>query len=155
METVQWETLPAEVQALVTAAQEATAAAYAPYSRFRVGAAFRLEDETIITGANYESASYGLTCCAERISLFQVQQQGKVPHITAMAVTAQPEMADATQASVPVPPCGACRQVLFEASDRIGRDFPIYAASPDGTKVMLTSAHELLPAGFGPANLGM
>jgi cytidine deaminase len=90
---------------LVKAALEARAKAVAPYSRFRVGAALLTEDGRIVTGVNIESASYGLTCCAERVALFKALSEGH-RKFSAIAVVARiPEGPS---------PCGACRQLLAE-----------------------------------------
>lgn len=90
---------------LVRAALAAMEKAVAPYSKFRVGAAILTEDGAIITGANVESASYGLTCCAERIALFKALTEG-YKNIVMVAITAAIE-------NGPMP-CGACRQLLIE-----------------------------------------
>lgn len=90
---------------LVVAAIEAQKQAVAPYSKFAVGAALLTKDGEIISGANVESASYGLTCCAERIALFKALTEGK-RDFTAVAVVARME-------GGPMP-CGACRQLLSE-----------------------------------------
>lgn len=90
---------------LVRAALKARLRASAPYSRFRVGAALLTADGTIVAGANVESASYGLTCCAERVALFKALTDGH-KKILAVAVTARIEGGPT--------PCGACRQLLAE-----------------------------------------
>src|SRR5437867_11627258 len=90
---------------LVRAAIKARKAAIAPYSKFKVGAALRTQKGEIITGANVESASYGLTCCAERVALFNALTSGK-KNFQAMAVVAR--------APGGPMPCGACRQLLAE-----------------------------------------
>ena len=91
--------------ALVKAAVAARRRAVAPYSRYQVGAPLRTRRGRIITGANVESASYGLTCCAERVALFKALTEGEREFV-AIAVTA----------ALPggVMPCGACRQLLAE-----------------------------------------
>jgi cytidine deaminase len=86
-------------------AREAREMAIAPYSKFRVGAALLTEDGEIITGCNVESATYGLTVCAERIAVFKAVSEGFLK-FTAIAVVAD--------AHTVTPPCGACRQVLWE-----------------------------------------
>ena len=91
---------------LFTQAMEAATKAYAPYSHFRVGAAVQLDDGSVITGANVENRSYGLTNCAERTALFHAVAMGK-RNFTAIAI-ATPD------ADYPVGPCGACRQVISE-----------------------------------------
>jgi cytidine deaminase len=90
---------------LVRAALAARERAVAPYSRFRVGAALLAADGSVTTGANVESASYGLTCCAERVALFKALTEGR-RGFTALAVAAP--------APGGVMPCGACRQLLAE-----------------------------------------
>ncbi len=95
------------MEELARAAERAAEHAYAPYSRFRVGAALLLEDGSIHTGCNVENSSYGLTICAERTALFRaVAERG--PHIRISAV------AVANLNGAASPPCGACRQVLSE-----------------------------------------
>ena len=90
---------------LVAAAVEARKQAVAPYSRFRVGAALLTATGAVVTGANVESASYGLTCCAERVALFKALTQGE-RDIVAIAVVARLPKGPM--------PCGACRQLLAE-----------------------------------------
>lgn len=91
---------------LFVQAMEAAKHAYAPYSHFRVGAALLLDDGSVITGANVENRSYGLTNCAERTAIFHAVAMGK-RNFTAIAI-ATPD------AEYPVGPCGACRQVISE-----------------------------------------
>jgi cytidine deaminase len=91
--------------ALITAAAKARERAVAPYSRFKVGAALLTLNGEIITGANVESASYGLTCCAERVALFTALTQGARSFMAVAVVARAP--------GGPMP-CGACRQLLAE-----------------------------------------
>lgn len=98
---------------LADAARSARASAYAPYSKFHVGAAVMLDDGQIISGANVENASYGLTCCAERIAIFSARTQHPRARIIALAVSAgDDDFAHETQHTRM--PCGACRQVMME-----------------------------------------
>ncbi|HQR46023.1 MAG TPA: cytidine deaminase, partial [Thermoanaerobaculia bacterium] len=92
-------------RALVAAATRARRHAAAPYSKFRVGAALLAEDGRVFTGCNVESASYGLTVCAERTAVFKALSEG-VRRFRAVAVV--------TAAKEPTAPCGACRQVLWD-----------------------------------------
>ena len=96
-----------ELERLRVAAMEVAARAYAPYSKFYVGAALLFDDGSVFTGCNVENVSYGLTSCAERNALFRaISERGPGPKIVAIAVT--------NAASAPCPPCGACRQVMAE-----------------------------------------
>jgi len=90
---------------LLTAARRARRNARADYSGFRVGAALEAADGTIITGCNVENASYGLTMCAERVAMFKAISEGhkRFRRIVVVADTAEP-----------TPPCGPCRQILWE-----------------------------------------
>src|SRR6516162_870140 len=90
---------------LVAAARRAREHASAAYSRFKVGAALETADGTIITGCNIENATYGLTICAERVAMFKALSEG-YRAFTRIAIVADTES--------PTPPCGACRQVLWE-----------------------------------------
>ncbi|MBI4476604.1 MAG: cytidine deaminase [Acidobacteria bacterium] len=91
--------------ALIKAAREARERAVAPFSGFKVGAALQTTGGTIVTGCNVENASYGLTMCAERVAMFKALSEG---HRDFAAVAVVSDTAS------PTPPCGACRQVLWE-----------------------------------------
>jgi cytidine deaminase len=90
---------------LVRAARTARRHAHAGYSKFKVGAALETADGTIITGCNVENATYGLTICAERVAMFKALSEGH-RRFTRVAVVAKTK--------APTPPCGACRQILWE-----------------------------------------
>ena len=97
-------------EALLAAAREAAEQAHCPYSNFHVGAAVRCSDGTVVTGCNVENASYGLTICAERVSLFNCVAQGLQPlELAVSCVDAQNNTSLSTRM-----PCGACRQVMQE-----------------------------------------
>ena len=118
---------------LIHAAAAVRLHAFAPYSRFRVGAAGRGASGHIHTGCNVESASFGLTCCAERVALFNAVSEGE-REIVAVAVV--------TDVSPPAAPCGACRQVLFE----FGADMAVIRANLAGERVDAVM-RDLLPDG--------
>lgn len=90
---------------LIEAARQAREKAYAPYSRFKVGAAVLTQSGRIITGCNVESASYGLTLCAERVAIFKAISEGELSFKKIAVVTDTDEL---------TPPCGACRQIIWE-----------------------------------------
>ncbi len=124
----------AEKKSLVAAAANARRHASAPYSRFRVGAALLSEDGRLFTGCNVESASYGLTVCAERTAVFKALSEG-VRGFRAVAVV--------TGAEEPTAPCGACRQVLWDQC----RDIDVVMQTTAGRRVESRLA-ALLPLAF-------
>ncbi len=127
---------PALRQALITAAAKARRKALAPFSHFNVGAALLTRTGETITGANVESASYGLTCCAERVALFRALTEGKRDFV-ALAVVAR-------FAQGPMP-CGACRQLLAEYAPRA----KVWVAdSRQLRRVREFTVAELLPGAF-------
>jgi cytidine deaminase len=123
-----------EHDALILAAKQARENAHAPFSDFRVGSAVRAKSGRIYTGCNVESASYGLTCCAERTAIFKAVSEGE-RGFEAIAVV--------TDTDVLTPPCGACRQIIWEFCG----DVPVVLANLKG-KVELESAGDLLPRPF-------
>ncbi|UZW53653.1 cytidine deaminase [Sphingobium sp. JS3065] len=141
---------------LIEAARGAMANAHAPYSRFAVGAAVRLTDGRIVTGCNFENASYGLSLCAETVALATVNAQGRMADVEAIAVVGGAMGADGSIAGdAIVTPCGRCRQIMNEAEQMAGRTLAIYCAAPDGVAVVQHSVAELLPHAFGPVDLGV
>jgi cytidine deaminase len=130
---------PAMLGAMKQGAVEAANRAYAPYSRFAVGAAVLSDDGRIHTGANVENASFGLSICAERNAIFRAVAEG-VRRIEAIVVY--------TPTANATPPCGACRQVLAE----FGADALIICCS-DGAADRRYHLAELLPETFGPQHL--
>ena len=129
---------------LIAAAREAMAQAYAPYSNFHVGAALRFADGTVITGSNVENASYGLSLCAETVAVAKAFGEGRRGGLVEVAVTASgPDV---------VTPCGRCRQVLHELAGLGGTDPLVYCCGPSEVRELRLS--ELLPAAFGPGDLG-
>lgn len=120
-----------DFQPLLDAARLAREQAYAPYSRFAVGAALRTKSGRIFTGCNVENLSFGLTICAERSAVFSAVAAGE-RDFAALAV-----VADSRE---PVTPCGACRQVLAEFAPAL----PVCSANLQGT-VFESSIAELLP----------
>jgi homotetrameric cytidine deaminase len=127
------------VRELLAAARAAAEAAYAPFSRYAVGAAVLTAFDEIITGCNVENSSYGLSMCAERNAVFAARTRGLV------APGSAPLKAVAIHApGPPAPwPCGACRQVLREFASP---DLPVWVDGPGGT--VRTTLGELLPHAF-------
>lgn len=127
--------IPTEEQALIQAAREARAHAYAPYSQYAVGAAVRTADGRIFTGCNVENASYGLSVCAERVAVF-----------SAVAAGAREIVAVAVCTNDGATPCGACRQVLAELTPQ-PEACSVWVVKPDEVVARYTLA-ELLPHCF-------
>lgn len=125
---------------LIERALAARRHAYAPYSGFAVGAALLAADGRVFTGCNVENASFGLTCCAERVAVFAAVSAG-VRAFHALAVVADTPR--------PVSPCGACRQVLCE----FGAGSRVILANLKGD-IRVTTPEELLPDRFGPLPSG-
>lgn len=131
---------PDDRDALVAAARDAQSRAHAPFSRFKVGAALETEDGLVITGCNIENATYGLTVCAERVALWKALSDGRTAFTRVVVV------ADTAR---PTPPCGACRQLLWEYCG----DVEIVLANLEHETARMRLA-DLLPMPFDRSLLG-
>ena len=130
---------------LLNYARAATGKSYAPYSRFLVGVAIRLEDGTVVTGGNQENASYPLCMCAERVALYAATAVHPGKKIRELAVIAhRAGIVDL----VPATPCGACRQVLVEFEQNQHDPIRIVLFGPARAYYLLPSASALLPMAF-------
>lgn len=139
---------PSARDALVAAARTAAGTAYAPYSGFHVGAALLFDDGAVVTGANLENASYGLSLCAETVACAIASHAGRRGGLVAVAVVGGAHGV----AGAPVTPCGRCRQVLHELAALGGTDPLVLAVGAHEVVEMRLSA--LLPHAFGPSHLG-
>jgi cytidine deaminase len=142
--------MSAMTQSLVYAAIDAAKTAYAPYSNFHVGAALLLDNGQIVTGSNFENASYGMTLCAETVAISKANSDGQLQAIREIAV-AGGLAGHVGTAAEPITPCGRCRQIIKEVADVTEIDIPVHCAHATGYTTFRLS--ELLPHGFGPANL--
>jgi cytidine deaminase len=138
---------------LIAAARAASAAAYAPYSGFHVGAALGFADGSVVTASNAENASYGLSLCAETIAVASALASGRRGGLVAVAVIggAPGDDGRAVPGPGPVTPCGRCRQVLSELAQLGDTDPVVWCAGSDEVLELRLSA--LLPHAFGPGNL--
>lgn len=139
------EDLDPESKYLAHKAKEATAHAYAPYSKFQVGAAVLLEDGTIVTGTNQENAAYPSGMCAERVALYAAVAQHPEAIITKIAIVARRKGAKDVAAATS---CGPCRQVMLEFEVRQRRTFEVIMLAEDHKWVKAPSAAALLPFSF-------
>ncbi len=138
---------------LVEMARNASVRAYAPYSGFAVGAAVRTRAGQVYSAANLENASYGLGICAE-VSVIALANAVGDFNIETIAVVGH-KFTEPKDKSQVVTPCGRCRQVIFEASQVSEIDVRILSCNGDLNQIVDTPISELLPAAFGPANLGL
>jgi cytidine deaminase len=139
------EELPQEISFLMQKAIEARQKAYAPYSKFSVGAAILLDNDEIVTGSNQENASYPSGLCAERTAIYYAGAQFPDVKIIRMAITAGSK---SKQTMVPIPPCGACRQAISEYEVKQDVPIEIYFMGETGKVVKSNSLANLLPLVF-------
>jgi len=138
---------------LIAAARAAALKAYAPYSHFHVGCAILSTDGELVTGANMENACYRLGVCAEQSGLAAAQQAFGLSRVAKIVVAGGAAGDGELEGSSVVTPCGGCRQAILEAAQLGSRDVEIVCASGDGRQVETHRIGDLLPHGFGPANL--
>lgn len=131
---------PAAVRELVGYARQARRRAHAPFSGFAVGAALRTSGGEIVTGCNIENATFGLTLCAERVAVFKAVSEGLGP-FTEIAVVARSKRS--------TPPCGPCRQILWEFCG----DLLVHMAGPTGQAVRTLRLSDLFPEPFDAGHL--
>ncbi len=136
-------------ESLIEAARDAATRAYAPYSNFHVGAALGFADGSVVTGANVENASYGLTLCAETVAVGKVLSEDWRGRLEAVAVIGG--KVGAVGNGDPVTPCGRCRQVLNELA-ALGDSDPMVWCVGEG-EVLELLLSDLLPRAFGPGAL--
>jgi cytidine deaminase len=135
----------AKYDKLIAEARKAAKKAYAPHSEFRVGAALLFDDGKIVTGANVENASYGLTLCAETVAVGKAMAAGRRGGLVAVAVIGSGKL--------PVTPCGRCRQMLNELA-ALGKTDPlVLSCAAESKKVVRSELSKLLPDAFGPQHL--
>lgn len=137
--------LPKDIQELMNKAQQARENAYAPYSRFKVGAALRLSSGKIIVGNNQENAAFPSGLCAERVAVFNAGANFPDETIAALTITVRAENHTVAEA---IAPCGACRQSLAEYEQKQKSPIAIYFMGETGDIVKVNSVMDLLPLGF-------
>lgn len=130
---------------LLQAAKAATQTAYAPYSNFKVGAAVLLENGVVVRGSNQENAAFPVTICGERNAVFAAAAQHPGVAVLKVAITVETRNKNMTK---PVPPCGSCRQVLFEYENRYKQDIQLILQGDSGEVYMVNSIKDILPLLF-------
>lgn len=133
--------MSASAQELLELARAAAERAYAPYSRFHVGAALLFADGEVVTAANVENASYGLSLCAETAAVVKAMAEGRRGGLLSVAIVT-PDAAE-------ISPCGRCRQVLLELAGQDDSDPEIHAQGTGAPRTWRLS--QLLPDAFGPS----
>lgn len=143
-ELTTWETR------LVEEAQMATYRSYAPYSCFSVGSAVMLADNSIVSGSNQENAAYPSGICAERTAVFYANS--RYPNLPIRAICIAARGTDGKLLPRPIPPCGACRQVLLEAEKRAGDDIEVLLYGTEYS-YCLRNVKDLMPVAFNSSLL--
>lgn len=136
--------------ALLAEAKLAAEVAYAPYSNFKVGAAALLANGKIVRGCNQENAAYPVTLCGERVALFSAAAQYPDTPVLAVAITIKSAKGDIAR---PVPPCGSCRQVLFESEMRHQQPIRLVLQGDSGVIYCIESIKDILPLVFDSSYL--
>lgn len=137
--------LPLEVSELMKQAFEARNKAYAPYSKFNVGAVILLDNNEVISGSNQENASYPSGLCAERTAIYYAGAKYPEAIIKRIAISATSINHAITE---PIPPCGACRQAIAEYEIKQNEPIEIYFMGESGTVAKSNSLKDLLPLAF-------
>lgn len=137
--------LPDADREVVDAARAATANSYAIYSHFNVGAAVRLANGVIVSGSNQENAAYPSGLCAERTTLFWANSQYPTQPVEVLAIAARNEQGEL---ATPIPPCGACRQVILETEKRFSKAMRIILYGAKECYVIDDGVKALLPLSF-------
>ena len=137
--------LSSEIQSLMNQAIEIRKKAYAPYSKFRVGAAILLDNGKVVLGSNQENAAYPSGLCAERVAIFQASAIYPDAKIVKLAITAA---SDNNPTLSPIPPCGSCRQSIAEYEFKQDTPIEIYFMGESGQVYKSDSLANLLPLSF-------
>lgn len=145
-----YEELNAADRELIDAAREATHRSYSPYSHFSVGAAARLADGTVVCGSNQENAAYPSGLCAERTTLFYANSRYPDQAVKTLAIAARNEQGNFLDE--PIPPCGACRQVMLETETRYQQPMRILLYGEKGIYEM-QRVGDLLPLSFDASSM--
>ena len=141
MKEISFSDLEQSQKDLLDSAEAVMRYSYSPYSKFSVGAAVLSEDGEVISGTNFENASYGITTCAERAAIVSANSKGK-SKLKAIAIIAK-------NSKGILSPCGQCRQIIQESALISKTDIEVIMSNNDKSEIMITKISELLPLSFG------
>ncbi len=141
-----WQDLEDRDVAMIKEAYSICEQAYAPYSKFKVGAIVLLEDGSIVRGNNQENMAYPSGLCAERVALFFAGANFPNLKVEALYIVAKGELLNSSSL---LSPCGACRQVMVETEMRQKSDYKVFLVSENKKVIVFSSAKDLLPMAFG------
>lgn len=141
-----WSELDKNDQVLVQSSIDAMSNAYAPYSKFSVGAAVKLSNGEVVKGNNQENIAYPSGLCAERVALFYAGANFPNESIDTLCIVAK---GDLVPVETILSPCGGCRQVMVESESRQEKPYRVILISQNGSAVIFNSAVDLLPLAFG------
>ncbi len=141
-----WNELDVSDIELVDKAYLVSENAYAPYSKFHVGAAVRLDSGEVVTGSNQENVAYPSGLCAERVALFYVGANFPDQSVETICIVAKGDLLPKEKI---LSPCGACRQVMLETETRQRKAYRVILVSQNGVTIVFNSAEDLLPLAFG------
>lgn len=141
-----WKELSLNDKELVEKAYSVCESAYAPYSKFHVGASVMLSSGEIITGSNQENVAYPSGLCAERVALFYVGANFPNKDVVTICIVAKGDLIPKEKI---LSPCGACRQVMLETEMRQKKAYRVILVSQNGVTLIFNSAEDLLPLAFG------
>jgi cytidine deaminase len=141
-----WKELSTADQFLVKKAKRVMSNAYTPYSKFKVGAAVQLSNDTVVTGSNQENIAYPSGLCAERVALFYAGANFPNEKVKTLCIVAK---GDLVSVETILSPCGGCRQVMVETENRQDEPYRVILVCQNDVVVIFNSALDLLPLAFG------
>ena len=141
-----WKSLPEQDKKLVEQATKISESAYAPYSKFHVGASVLLSNGEVVTGSNQENIAYPSGLCAERVALFYAGANYPNEKVDTLCIVAKGDLLPVDKI---LSPCGACRQVMLETETRQEKCYRVILVSQNDVCIVFDSAEELLPLAFG------
>lgn len=141
-----WADLPTEDADLVSQAYKISEDAYAPYSKFKVGAAVLLDNDEVVLGSNQENIAFPSGLCAERVALFYAGANFPENKVKKLVIVAKGDLVPVDNV---LSPCGSCRQVMLETEARQNQSYEVILVSQNGKTLIFSKASDFLPFAFG------